>query len=135
MPGTFGERWRKDVSLVNSSRRALRASRRRRASYSRGRRWCLVVAGAGACALASGRRGDLHQRVGFLGRASALTMVSAGNVTEATPSVLAGGSAFTVTWDGNGTGTVPTPTPTGTATAPGTGGGPGRHHHHHGFGG
>jgi hypothetical protein len=66
---------------------------------------------------------------------SALTMVSAGNVTEATPSVLAGGSAFTVTWDGNGTGTVPTPTPTGTATAPGTGGGPGRHHHHHGFGG
>ena len=66
---------------------------------------------------------------------SALTMVSAGNVTEATPSVLAGGSAFTVTWDGNGTGTVTTPTPTGTATASGTGGGPGRHHHHHGFGG
>jgi hypothetical protein len=66
---------------------------------------------------------------------SALTMVSASNVTEATPSALAGGNAFTVTWDGNGTGTAPTPTPTGTATAPGTGGRPGRHHHHHGFGG
>jgi hypothetical protein len=66
---------------------------------------------------------------------SALTMVSAGGVTEATPSALTGGSAFTVTWDGNGTGTVPTPTQTGTATAPGPGGRPGRHHHHHGFGG
>jgi hypothetical protein len=68
---------------------------------------------------------------------SALTMVSAGNVTEATPSALADGNAFTVTWDGNGTGTAPTPTPTptGTATAPGTGVRPGRHHHHHGFGG
>jgi hypothetical protein len=33
---------------------------------------------------------------------SALTMVSAGNVTEATPSALTGGNAFTVTWDGNG---------------------------------
>lgn len=31
---------------------------------------------------------------------SALTMVSAGNVTEATPSALTGGNAFTVTWDG-----------------------------------
>ena len=30
----------------------------------------------------------------------ALTMVSADNVTEATPSALTGGSAFTVTWDG-----------------------------------
>ena len=33
---------------------------------------------------------------------SALTMVSASNVTEATPSALTGGNAFTVTWDGNG---------------------------------
>jgi hypothetical protein len=31
---------------------------------------------------------------------SALTMVSASDVTEATPSALTGGSAFTVTWDG-----------------------------------
>jgi Peptidase A4 family len=66
---------------------------------------------------------------------SALTMVSASNVTEATPSALAGGNAFTVTWEGNGTGTAPAPAPTATATAPGTGGRPGRHHHHHGFGG
>jgi hypothetical protein len=29
-------------------------------------------------------------------------MVSASNVTEATPSALTGGNAFTVTWDGNG---------------------------------
>ena len=66
---------------------------------------------------------------------SALTMVSASNVTEATPSGLTGGNAFTVTQDGTGTGTAPAPTPTGTAPAPGTGGRPGRHHHHHGFGG
>jgi len=31
---------------------------------------------------------------------SALTMVSASDVTEATPSALTGGSAFTVTWAG-----------------------------------
>jgi hypothetical protein len=29
-------------------------------------------------------------------------MVSASNVTEATPSALTGGNVFTVTWDGNG---------------------------------
>ena len=33
---------------------------------------------------------------------SALTMVSASNVTEATPSALTGGNAFTVTWDSSG---------------------------------
>ena len=33
----------------------------------------------------------------------ALTMVSANDVTEATPSALTGGNAFTVTWDSNGT--------------------------------
>ena len=33
---------------------------------------------------------------------SALAMVSASNITEATPSALTGGNAFTVTWDGNG---------------------------------
>ena len=67
---------------------------------------------------------------------SALTMVSANDVTEATPSALTGGSAFTVTWDSNGTTATAAPTPTGTATAPGTGGTPGRHHHrhHHWFG-
>ena len=39
----------------------------------------------------------------------ALTMVSASDVTEATPSALTGGNAFTVTWDSSGT--------TATATA------------------
>jgi hypothetical protein len=48
---------------------------------------------------------------------SALTMVSASNVTEATPSALTGGNAFTVTWNGSG------------ATV--TGGTGGRHHHRH----
>ena len=58
--------------------------------------------------------GDVHERVRVLGPArgdlhsdeyenpSALAMVSASNVTEATPSALTGGNAFTVTWDGNG---------------------------------
>ena len=53
---------------------------------------------------------------------SALTLVSANNVTEATPSALTDGNAFTVTWDSNGT--------IGTPGIP-----PGRHHHHHWFGG
>jgi hypothetical protein len=44
-------------------------------------------------------------------------MVSASNVTEATPSALTGGNAFTVTWNGSG--------------ATGTGGTGGRHHHRH----
>jgi Peptidase A4 family len=69
----------------------------------------------------------------------ALTMVSANDVTEATPSALADGSAFAVTWEGNGT-TAPTSPASGTAPgpAPGTGGTPGRHHrhrHHWSFGG
>jgi hypothetical protein len=51
-------------------------------------------------------------------------MVSASNVTEATPSALTGGNAFTVTWNGSGA-TV--------ATAPPPGGTGGRHHHHHWF--
>jgi hypothetical protein len=39
---------------------------------------------------------------------SALTMISATHVTEATPSALAGGSAFTMTWDSSGiTGVMP----------------------------
>jgi hypothetical protein len=72
---------------------------------------------------------------------STLTMVSAQGVTEATPSALSGGNAFTVTWDSTGTTAVP---PATTATAPATtpptatatpaaaaGGVPGRHHHHH----
>jgi hypothetical protein len=61
---------------------------------------------------------------------SALTMVSADGVTEATPSALSGGNAFTVTWDGSGT-TTTAPSPSPTATAPATGGSPGRHHRHH----
>ena len=55
---------------------------------------------------------------------SPLTMVSANNVTEATPSALTGGNAFTVTWDSNGTTGTAAPTPAGTATTPGTGGTP-----------
>jgi hypothetical protein len=72
---------------------------------------------------------------------SALTLVSANDVTEATPSALTGGNAFTVTWDSSGTagttGTTgtPAPAPTATATTPGTGIPPGRHHHHHWFAG
>jgi hypothetical protein len=66
---------------------------------------------------------------------SALTMVSADDVTEATPSALAGGNAFTVTWDSNGVTTAAAPPPAGTAPAPWTGIAPGRHHHHHWFGG
>jgi hypothetical protein len=61
---------------------------------------------------------------------SALTMVAADGVTEATPSALTGGNAFTVTRDDDGT-TTPAPSPSPTATAPATGGSPGRHHHHH----
>src|SRR5581483_7791340 len=75
-----------------------------------------------------------------------LTMVSGNNVTEATPSALAGGNAFTVTWNSDGlaagtpapaatatagpapTGTAPAPAPSATATG-GTGGGSGQPHH------
>ena len=71
--------------------------------------------------------------------ASALTMVSAGGVTEATPSALTGGNAFTVTWDSDGTAATAatsTASPAATASAPAAGaapaggGVPGRHHHH-----
>jgi hypothetical protein len=50
------------------------------------------------------RRGDVHERVRVLGpaRGDLHRDVSASNVTEATPSALTGGNAFTVTWDGNG---------------------------------
>ena len=69
---------------------------------------------------------------------AALTMVSANDVTEATPSALAGGNAFAVTWDSSGTSATAAPTPSATATAtattPGTGLPPGRHHHHHWLG-
>jgi len=67
--------------------------------------------------------------------ASALTMVSAGGVTEATPSALSGGNAFAVTWDSSGTaaGATPPAAPSATATATATaadGGAPGTHHRH-----
>ena len=54
-----------------------------------------------------------------IGNASpaALTMVSAAGVTEATPSALAGGNAFTVTWDSSGT-SAPAATPSGSAIPP-----------------
>ena len=76
---------------------------------------------------------------------SGLTMVSANGVTEATPSALTGGNAFTVTWDSNGTAGTPVPAPSatapgtgvppGTGLPPGAGIPPGRHHHHHWFAG
>lgn len=66
---------------------------------------------------------------------SGLTLVSANDVTEATPSALIGGNAFTVTWDSSGATATAAPAPATTATAPGTGIPPGRHHHHHWFGG
>jgi DNA-binding MarR family transcriptional regulator len=58
----------------------------------------------------------------------ALTMASAANVTEATPSALDGGNSFSVTWDSSGTSTAGA----GGGTGTGTGGTPGHHHHHHG---
>jgi hypothetical protein len=64
----------------------------------------------------------------------ALTMVSAQNVTEATPSALTGGSAFSVTWDSSGLTSAAGPAPSPAATAPDPGLPP-RRHRHHGFGG
>jgi Peptidase A4 family len=52
-----------------------------------------------------------------------LTMVSAGGVTEATPSAITNGSAFSVTWDSNG---AASPAPPGASPSGG--------HHHHGGG-
>ena len=48
----------------------------------------------------------------------ALTMVSGNNVTEATPSALTGGNAFTVTWNSDGTTAAGTPAPSASATSP-----------------
>jgi len=66
-----------------------------------------------------------------------VTMVSASDVTEATPSALTGGNAFTVTWDSSGATGTGTAVPTSPAAgpAPGSGGTPGRHHHRHWFDG
>jgi hypothetical protein len=58
---------------------------------------------------------------------TAVTMVSANGVAEATPSALTGGNAFTVTRDNSGA----SPASATAATGSGTGGVPGRHHHHH----
>jgi hypothetical protein len=55
-----------------------------------------------------------------------LTMVSGNNVTEATPSALTGGNAFSVTWNSDGVTAAPATDP---ATAD-TGGTSGQHHHH-----
>jgi len=61
---------------------------------------------------------------GPLGNANAagLTMVSADGVTEATPSAIANGSAFAVTWDNNGTSAAPAasaaPAPMSASPAP-----------------
>jgi Peptidase A4 family len=73
-----------------------------------------------------------------------LTMVSAQGVTEATPSALTGGNAFSVTFGGGGATTTgggsPAPTPTGTGSTAPTGPAstspspaPTWHHHHHWF--
>jgi hypothetical protein len=65
----------------------------------------------------------------------ALMMVSADDVTKATPSALTGGTAFTVTWDSSGTTATTAAAPPVTAPAvdpaPGSGGTPGTHHRHH----
>jgi hypothetical protein len=66
---------------------------------------------------------------------AALTMVSAGGVTEATPSALTGGTAFTVTWDSRGGAAAAATAPPATGPAPGSGDIPGRHHHRHWFDG
>jgi hypothetical protein len=48
-----------------------------------------------------------------------LTMVAGNNVTEATPSALTGGNAFSVTWNSDGAATAaPAPADTAAATAP-----------------
>jgi hypothetical protein len=61
---------------------------------------------------------------------TALTMVSSGGTTEATPSALSGGDSFTVTWDSDGTAAGPAgPGNGGGGTGTGTPG-TGRHHHH-----
>jgi hypothetical protein len=78
--------------------------------------------------------------------ADSLTMVSANGVTEATPSALTGGNAFSVTFGGNGTtGAAPAPsggtgtgstaptTPASPAPSPTTTDTDGWHHHHHWF--
>jgi hypothetical protein len=80
------------------------------------------------------------------GNPSPLTMVSQGGVTEATPSALTGGNAFTVTWNSSGAaaagagGQAAATVQTSAAgdgtgsTGDGTGSTatiPGRHHHHH----
>jgi hypothetical protein len=59
---------------------------------------------------------------------TALSLVSGSDAAEATPSALAGGTSFTVTWDSDGS--IPTPT-TGTTGTGTTGTGTGHHHHHH----
>jgi hypothetical protein len=62
---------------------------------------------------------------------SALTMVSADGIAEATPSALSAGNAFSVTWDSSGTTAIVAPTTAVAPTAPGPGLPPGRHHHHY----
>jgi Peptidase A4 family len=71
--------------------------------------------------------------------ASALTMVSAGGVTEATPSALTGDNAFTVTWDSDGesdsaaTAAAASASPSAAAAADAEGETSGQQHHHHHF--
>jgi len=66
-----------------------------------------------------------------------LTMVSGNNVTEATPSALTGGNAFSVTWNSAGVtaaapaDTAPATDPAATDPAAGDPGSTSGHHHHH----
>ena len=62
-----------------------------------------------------------------------LTMVSGNNVTEATPSALTGGNAFSVTWNSDGVTAAAAPAPDPAATDPAAtdpGSTSGRPHHH-----
>ena len=88
------------------SRRARRASRGRSPSHGPVRRWWLVVGGtsipvlvvAYAFVTPHGEQAVDNTAMGNE-NPGALTMVSASDVTEATPSALTGGNAFTITWD------------------------------------
>jgi len=65
-----------------------------------------------------------------------LTMESAEDVTEATPSALTDSDAFTITFDNSGTANAAGTADTGdAATAPAAAAGGFGHRHHHGFGG
>ena len=67
--------------------------------------------------------------------ATGLTMVSAGGVTEASPSAITSGNTFSVAWNSNGTAASPAGPAARTSPAPATAAVvfPGHHHHHGGY--